>query len=109
MAHFKKTLEEILPSPSRHSIYLKYQKMDRNLYQNLFLHNMLSNIPALKDLILREKGFADKDRYRAIDCYKTDLNHLFGNYVEKLKFYKTAKQGKLSVHEESELNNEAML
>lgn len=82
--------------------------MDRNLYQNLFLHNMLSNIPALKDQIA-EEGFANKDRYQAIDCYKTDLNNLFGTYVEKLKFYKTAKQGKLNLQEESEVNSEAML
>mmetsp|Transcript_28842 Transcript_28842/g.43548 ORF Transcript_28842/g.43548 Transcript_28842/m.43548 type:complete len:212 (-) Transcript_28842:748-1383(-) len=101
ISNLRTTLDEMLPT----NIGLKYTSLDKNLYENEFLQDMLSAVPAFKTK-LRLKQQRKEQGERATE--EPTLNKLFVDLTDKSKFYVNAKKRNPSRKDEQDRHSQAM-
>ena len=65
LGELKSALDEILPEGSLPTVGEKYKYIDKNLYENEFLQNMLSSVPGLGDKLNLKQ--VKKQTYKLIE------------------------------------------
>ena len=81
MASFKITLEEVFPTRELCNIGLKLRSIDKNIFLNEFLYNILADVPAYQDqMIMREHFILNHENSGSAELIpprSVNLNNLF--------------------------------
>ena len=96
LAFLTESMNELLPEGTQRTIGLRYQALDQNLYQNVFLQKMLSDVPEFQDQLnlkaKRAKLTADSDDESEIE----EFDHT-GQVITK-KYKHEKKQQNLTLN-----------